>query len=46
MDIPHKAEAGAWDFLPGFGRHHHPSSDATLFSSSLPVLPHGKRTNQ
>ncbi|KAL1192557.1 Protein MEI2-like 5 [Cardamine amara subsp. amara] len=42
MDIPHEAEARAWDILPGFGRHHHPSSDATLFSSSLPVLPHGK----
>ncbi|XP_010499455.1 PREDICTED: protein MEI2-like 5 [Camelina sativa] len=42
MDIPHEAEAGAWGILPGFGRHHHPSSDATLFSSSLPVLPHGK----
>ncbi|EOA39685.1 hypothetical protein CARUB_v10008326mg [Capsella rubella] len=42
MDIPHEAEAGAWGILPGFGRHHHPSTDATLFSSSLPVLPHGK----
>ncbi|XP_024005675.1 uncharacterized protein LOC18029147 isoform X2 [Eutrema salsugineum] len=35
-------EAMAEPSPSGFGRHHRPSSDATLFSSSLPVLPHGK----
>ncbi|ESQ33930.1 hypothetical protein EUTSA_v10006838mg [Eutrema salsugineum] len=41
MDIPQEL-AGAWGIPSGFGRHHRPSSDATLFSSSLPVLPRGK----
>ena len=42
MDIPQDV-AGAWGIPSGMGRHRHLPSDATLFSASLPVLPHGKR---
>ncbi|RID46206.1 hypothetical protein BRARA_I02886 [Brassica rapa] len=41
MDIPQDV-AGAWGIPSGMGRHRHLPSDATLFSASLPVLPHGK----
>ncbi|XP_010538223.1 PREDICTED: protein MEI2-like 5 [Tarenaya hassleriana] len=42
MDIPKEGEARAWGILSGSSHHHHISSDASLFSSSLPVLPHEK----
>uniref|UniRef100_A0A1J3I7X4 Protein MEI2-like 5 n=1 Tax=Noccaea caerulescens TaxID=107243 RepID=A0A1J3I7X4_NOCCA len=43
MDIPQDAEGGAWGIPSGFGRHRNLlPNDASLFSSSLPVLPHGK----
>ncbi|KAF8089077.1 hypothetical protein N665_0518s0003 [Sinapis alba] len=41
MDIPQDV-AGAWGIPSGMGRHRHLPNDATLFSASLPVLPHGK----
>lgn len=42
MDIPQDV-AGAWGIPSGMGRHRHLPNDASLFSASLPVLPHGKR---
>lgn len=41
MDIPQDV-AGAWGIPSGMGRHRHLPNDASLFSASLPVLPHGK----
>ncbi|KAJ0230302.1 Protein MEI2-like 5 [Hirschfeldia incana] len=42
MDIPQDV-AGAWGIPSGLSRHRHLiPNDATLFSASLPVLPHGK----
>ncbi|XP_010549432.1 PREDICTED: protein MEI2-like 5 [Tarenaya hassleriana] len=38
MDIPKETEPRGWGILSGTSRHR----DATLFSSSLPVLPHEK----
>ncbi|CAA7030674.1 unnamed protein product [Microthlaspi erraticum] len=43
MDIPQEAGGGAWGIPSGFSRHRNLlPNDASLFSSSLPVLPHGK----
>lgn len=39
MDIHKEVGSGAWGILSGSDAYH-ASSDATLFSSSLPVLPH------
>lgn len=41
VGIPKEVGRGGWGILSGSGVHH-ASSDATLFSSSLPVLPHPK----
>lgn len=41
IKIPGKAGNGAWEALSGSDSYH-ASSDASLFSSSLPVLPHEK----
>ncbi|KAG2265817.1 hypothetical protein Bca4012_076837 [Brassica carinata] len=41
MDIPQEV-AGAWGLPSRFGRHNHLPTDASLFSTSLPLLPHGK----
>ncbi|KAE9608245.1 putative RNA recognition motif domain-containing protein [Lupinus albus] len=41
INIPREAGQAAWDVLSGSDAYH-ASSDASLFSSSLPVLPHGK----
>jgi hypothetical protein len=41
VNIPGKSGRGAWDLLSGPDSYH-ASSDASLFSSSLPVLPHEK----
>ncbi|CAH8389566.1 unnamed protein product [Eruca vesicaria subsp. sativa] len=41
MDIPQDV-AGAWGIPSGMGRHRHLPNDTSLFSTSLPVLPHGK----
>jgi len=41
IKIPGKLGNGAWDALSGSDSYH-ASSDASLFSSSLPVLPHEK----
>ncbi|VVA92954.1 unnamed protein product [Arabis nemorensis] len=43
MDIQQESEARAWGIPSGFSRHNHLSNDVTLFSSSLPVLLHGKQ---
>ncbi|RDX94288.1 Protein MEI2-like 2, partial [Mucuna pruriens] len=41
IKIPGKSGNGAWEALSGSDSYH-ASSDASLFSSSLPVLPHEK----
>lgn len=41
INVAKKVESGAWGIPHGAGAHH-ASSDASLFSSSLPVLPHEK----
>ncbi|XP_019417299.1 PREDICTED: protein MEI2-like 5 isoform X2 [Lupinus angustifolius] len=41
INMPTEAGRAAWDVLSGSDSYH-TSSDASLFSSSLPVLPHGK----
>ncbi|KAE8655796.1 Protein MEI2-like 5 [Hibiscus syriacus] len=41
VNISRKWETGAWG-IPHKTETYHSSSDAILFSSSLPVLPHGK----
>ncbi|KAG4957197.1 hypothetical protein JHK84_043145 [Glycine max] len=41
IKVPGKAGNGAWEALSGSDSYH-ASSDASLFSSSLPVLPHEK----
>lgn len=41
INIPKEAGSGAWGTLAGSDAYY-ASSDATLFSSSLPVLPHEK----
>ncbi|XVE83612.1 hypothetical protein DITRI_Ditri16bG0101200 [Diplodiscus trichospermus] len=41
VNIARKSETGAWGIPCGTGTFY-PSSDASLFSSSLPVLPHEK----
>jgi hypothetical protein len=39
--VPKEAGNGAWGILSGFDAYQ-ASTDASLFSSSLPVLPHEK----
>ncbi|KAK4278967.1 hypothetical protein QN277_016736 [Acacia crassicarpa] len=41
LNVAKKVESNAWGIPHGAGAHH-ASSDASLFSSSLPVLPHEK----
>ncbi|KAJ1437005.1 RNA-binding domain superfamily [Sesbania bispinosa] len=41
VNIPRKSGGSAWEVLSGSDSYH-ASSDASLFSSSLPVLPHEK----
>ena len=43
MNVPKAKDVrnGAWGILPGSDAYH-ASSDASLFTSSLPVLPHEK----
>ncbi|KAI4298211.1 hypothetical protein L6164_031797 [Bauhinia variegata] len=41
VNISKEVRRGAWEILPGSDAYH-ASFDATLFSSSLPVLPHEK----
>ncbi|XP_031380735.1 protein MEI2-like 2 isoform X2 [Punica granatum] len=41
VNIPGNARSGAWGIPPGGGGYHG-SDDTSLFSSSLPVLPHEK----
>lgn len=41
MNIPKEIQVGRWG-IPPKSDAFHASSDATLFSSSLPVLPHAK----
>ncbi|OIV98298.1 hypothetical protein TanjilG_16625 [Lupinus angustifolius] len=41
INMPREAGRAAWDVLSGSDSYH-ASSDASLFSSSLPVLPHEK----
>ena len=41
INIPKEVGHGAWEVLSGSDAYH-PSSDTSLFSSSLPVLPHEK----
>ncbi|KAF8107824.1 hypothetical protein N665_0116s0031 [Sinapis alba] len=42
MNTPQEEAAGAWGLPSGFGRHNHLPTDASLFSTSLPLLPHAK----
>ena len=41
MNISHKVGTGGWGIASG-SEAYHASSDVSLFSTSLPVLPHGK----
>lgn len=41
INVPGKPGRGPWGVLSGSDSYH-ASSDASLFSSSLPVLPHEK----
>ncbi|KAK4589337.1 hypothetical protein RGQ29_020081 [Quercus rubra] len=41
INVPKEAGSGAWGVISGSDSYH-ASSDASLFSSSLPVLPHEK----
>lgn len=41
VNVPKKVGSGAWEIFSGSDAYRG-SGDATLFSSSLPVLPHAK----
>lgn len=41
INVPKEAGNGAWGVISGSDSYH-ASTDASLFSSSLPVLPHEK----
>ena len=45
LNVPKKIGSGAWGIPHGTDAYH-ASSDASLFSSSLPVLPHEKRMHE